>query len=92
MLDRVDIRPRDESLSSESGLRSHRQTDKGSDDRAQAVRLALLAGVGTALTAIFLGWLWGTLRIQDPVLASLTENATRVTHSLLEQQAENLSR
>ncbi|MGW7262222.1 hypothetical protein [Streptomyces sp. NPDC054842] len=59
---------------------------------ASTVRLTVMATVGTLFTAVFLGWLWGTIAPQPPILATFVQDSVGVTHSLVERQAQHLSR
>ncbi|MEV6020329.1 MULTISPECIES: hypothetical protein [unclassified Streptomyces] len=60
--------------------------------RASTARLCISASVATALAAIFLAWMWGTIAPQPPgLLEKLTHNPAKAAQQAIEEQAQKLS-
>ncbi|MER5947990.1 hypothetical protein ABT127_18230 [Streptomyces sp. NPDC001904] len=55
------------------------------------MRLLVAAVIGSALTVVLMGCLWGTLAEQPGVLSTFVENSTRLTEKAIEEQAGCLS-
>ncbi|MFD6294052.1 hypothetical protein ACFWFU_04385 [Streptomyces sp. NPDC060235] len=55
------------------------------------LRLITAAGVGTVLTAIAMGWMWGSLAVEPGVLSTFVEDSTRISQELVARQAQCLA-
>lgn len=62
------------------------------EERASTIRLCVSASIGTVLTVIFLGWLWGTIAPQPPgPLENVAREPATTAQHAIEEQAQRLS-